>query len=61
MIEELARKEGMDPDDIFSDIITFAELSGTDEDAGAYLEEVAEKISISPEEMIEYARKLKEE
>jgi hypothetical protein len=51
----------MKSEDIFSDIITFAEIYETDEDAGAYLKEVAEKIGISFGEMLEYARKLREE
>ena len=61
LIEDLATREGMNSEDIFSDIITFAELYKTDEDAGAYLEEVAEKIGISFEEMLEYTKKLREE
>jgi len=61
LIEDLAIKEEMNFEDIFSDIITFSELYETDEDAGAYLEEVAEKIGISLGEMLEYAKKLREE
>jgi len=57
LIEELAREEDMDPNDIFSDIVTFAELMESDKDAAVYLEELAEKIGISFEEMVEYARK----
>lgn len=56
MIEELAQKEEMNPDDIFSDIITFGEIYEDDEDAAGYLEEVAERIGVSFEEMLEYAR-----
>jgi len=61
LIENLAEREGMSSEDIFSDIITFAEISKEDEDAKAYLEEVAEKIGISPDEMFEYALKKTEE
>lgn len=60
MIEDLAQKEEMNPEDILSDILTFAELYEEDSDASAYLEEVAERIGISFEEMVEYAKKLKE-
>ena len=60
LIEELAKREEMDPEDIFSDIITFSELCETGEDARAYLEEVAERIGISFGEMLEYAKKLRE-
>ncbi len=59
-IEDLAAREEMDPSDIFSDIRTFAEICEGDENAAAYLEMVAEKIKISFEEMLAYARKLKE-
>lgn len=55
LIEELAQKEGMDPQDIFADIITFIELSQEDEDARFYFEELAEKIGVSFDEMMEYA------
>lgn len=57
LIEDLAKKEYMDTEDIFSDIITFWELSKDDEDAKAYFEELAEKIGISIEEMLKYAEK----
>jgi acetylornithine deacetylase/succinyl-diaminopimelate desuccinylase-like protein len=61
LIEDLATQEDVNADDIFSDIITFSELSEEDEDAGEYLKEVAEKIGITVEEMFEYAKKLREE
>ena len=60
-IEDLATKEEMDSEDIFSDIITFSELYEMDEDAGAYFVELAEKIGISFQEMLEFAKKLREE
>ena len=55
LIEKLGAKEEMNAEDIISDIVTFAELSQEDENAKAYLEEVAEKIGISIEEMMRYA------
>ncbi len=55
LIEKLGKKEGMNPEDIISDIVTFAGLSKEDESAKAYLEEVAEKIGITIEEMMKYA------
>ena len=60
MIEGFAQREEMNLDAIFSDIITFAELYEEYEYASAYLEQVAEEIGISFEEMIEYAQKLRE-
>jgi hypothetical protein len=61
MIENLAEREGMNPDDILSDIVTFLELSREDGDAVAYLEEVAERIGIPLDELMEYATKKAEE
>jgi hypothetical protein len=61
LIESLAEREGMNPDDIFSDINTFFELSKEDEDAVVYLEEVAERIGIPLDELMEYAAKKAEE
>jgi len=58
LIEDLAIQEEMNSEDIFSDIITFSELYETDKDAGAYLEEVAEKIGVSFGDILEYAKKL---
>ena len=55
LIEQLAQREGMSVEDISSDILTFFELSQADEDAKAYLEEVAEKIGISIDELMTYA------
>ena len=45
----------MNAEDIISDIVTFLELSHEDEGAKAYLEEVAEKIGVTVEEMTVYA------
>lgn len=61
LIQNLAEKEGMSSDDIFSDIVTFIEISEGDEDAKFYFEELAEKIGISFEEMMGYARKKSKE
>ena len=61
LIDTLAEKEEMNPEDIFSDIITFIKLSQEDEDAKFYLEELAEKIGISMEKMTEYAIKKSQE
>ncbi len=60
LIEELAQREEMDPQDIFSDMGTFFELSQNDEDAKSYFEELAERIGISFQEMMEYAAKKSE-
>ena len=57
LIENLAEREGMNSEDIFSDIITFVELSKEDEDAKVYLEDIAESIGIPFEEMMQYAIK----
>ena len=61
LIDTLAEKEEMNPEDIFSDIITFIKLSQEDEDAKFYIEELAEKIGISMEKMTEYAIKKSQE
>jgi hypothetical protein len=55
LLEKLSEEEGMNAEDIISDIVTFRELSQEDESAKAYLEEVAEKIGITIEEMMRYA------
>ena len=55
LIEKLSEEEEMNADDIISDIVTFQELSQEDEGAKVYLEEVAEKIGITIEEMTRYA------
>ena len=61
LLKDLAQVEGMNAEDILSDIITFAQISEEDESAKAYLEEVAEKIGISIEEMMWYANKQEKE
>mgnify|MGYP001559876044 CR=1 FL=1 len=55
LIEKLGEEEGMNAEDIISDIVTFLELSQEDEGAKEYLGEVAEKIGINIEEMMRYA------
>jgi hypothetical protein len=55
LIEKLGEEEGMNAENILSDIVTFLELSQEDESAKGYLEEVAEKIGITIEEMMRYA------
>ncbi|MSU54764.1 MAG: hypothetical protein EXS48_02970 [Candidatus Staskawiczbacteria bacterium] len=55
LIENLAQNEGMSADDIFSDVNTFAEICQEDEDAKAYFEELAERLNMPAEELIEYA------
>ncbi len=56
-IEKLAKQEGINPEDIESDIDAFMELSEADEDAGVYFEELAEKLGIRLDEILTYARK----
>ena len=57
LISELAEREGMDPDDIASDVITFAPYEGNDASNPDYLDQVAEMIGISSDEMTVYAVK----
>lgn len=58
-IGEVARAEGMEKENVFSDMITFAELLEEDDDVKYYFEELAEKMStpefsISTEDLIEF-------
>jgi len=58
LIDDLAKREEMNQNDILSDIVTFAPYEGNEETSDApYLEIVAEKIGISAEEMNLYAIK----
>jgi len=57
LVGELAEREGMNPDDILSDIVTFAPYDGNDAANPDYLEEVAERMGISVDEMRTYALK----
>lgn len=61
MVEGLAEQEGMGPDEMFSDIATYAPYEGNEDPNPDYLEEVAEKLGISIPEMILYAIKKAEE
>lgn len=61
LIENLATQEGMDPNDILSDAMTFLELSTQDQDATAYLEELSEKLGIPYDEIIRYITKKTED
>jgi len=64
LIENLAEREkaeGFGLDEIKFDIITFALLSEEDVGAEGYFEELAEKIGISKEEMVQYAIKKAQE
>ena len=61
LINGLAKREGMSPDDILSDIITFAPHEQNDAANPDYINQVAEMIGISSEEMSAYAiRKAKD-
>jgi hypothetical protein len=55
LLAALGEAEGMSAEDILSDIVTFMELSQEDEGAKVYLEEVAEKIGVTIEEMMRYS------
>ncbi len=57
LIDKLAEREGVNPDDILSDIITFAPYKENDDPNPDYLDEVAEKLGISRMEMCLYAIK----
>lgn len=57
LIEGFAEKEGMSGEDILGDIITYAPYEGNEDPNLEYLDEVAEAIGISSEEMREYALK----
>jgi len=55
LIATLAAQEGMTPEDIISDIIVFAPHPENQYSNPEYFEELAERLSISIEEMNEYA------
>ncbi len=57
LINQLAEREGMSPDDVLSDIITFAPYEENDTPNPDYIDQVAEMIGISSEEMSSYAIK----
>jgi hypothetical protein len=57
LIEDLAKKEEMNSDDILSDIIVFAPYEQNESANPDYIEQVAEMIGITPKEMTRYAIK----
>ena len=57
LIDDLATREDMSPEDILSDIIIFAPYEGNDASNPDYIDQVAEMIGISSEEMTMYAIK----
>ena len=57
LIEDLAKREEMNPDDILSDIIVFAPYEQNESANPDYIEQVAEMIGITLEEMTRYAIK----
>ena len=61
LVDNLAEREGMAVEDILSDIITFFEIFKTDEYVKSYFEELAAKIGISVDEVLEYSSKKAEE
>lgn len=61
-IEELAETEGMSAEDIDSDIIVFAPVEGNKDFANPeYFEELAERLGISLQKMLKYAKTRREE
>lgn len=57
LINNLAEREGMSPEAVLSDIITFAPYEGNADPNPDYLDLVAEKIGITSQEMSAYAIK----
>ncbi|MDP2677004.1 MAG: hypothetical protein Q8O83_04970 [bacterium] len=57
LVNSLAEKEGMNSEDVVLDIITFAPYEQNDASNPDYIEQVAEMIGISSEEMMAYAIK----
>ena len=58
-IEKLAELEEMQLEDILADMMTFSELSETDEAAEAYFEDLSEQLGIPVGELLVYARQLR--
>jgi hypothetical protein len=56
IIENFAEQEGMELDDLYSDIVTFTELLEEDNNAGGYFEEIEEKTGLSRVEIIGAAK-----
>lgn len=61
LIEGLATKEGMAPEDIEGDIVVFALVEGNESANPDYLDELADRLQISSEEMRKYAKTRYEE
>ena len=61
LIEALAEKEGMEPDAVLSDLVTFAPYEGNEAANPDYIEQVAEMIGVSPGEKKLFALQKKEE
>ncbi|MDP3729663.1 MAG: hypothetical protein Q8R26_02860 [bacterium] len=57
LVRNLAEKEGMNPDDVMSDIVTFAPYEGNEASNPDYIDQVAEMLGIASEEMRLYAIK----
>ena len=57
LIDKLGEEEGMSPEDILSDIVTFAPYEGNESVNLEYLDQAAEMLGISAEEMRTYAIK----
>ena|SRR3989344_5727899 len=57
LIKNLAEREEMSPDDIMSDIATFAPYEENDSANPDYIDQVAEMIGITSEELSQYAIK----
>ena len=61
MIENLAGEKEMSPDEIMSDIATFASYDGNEDPNLDYIEQMAELLGLSVEEMTGYAIKKAED
>ncbi|MEN9614026.1 MAG: hypothetical protein RLZZ347_333 [Candidatus Parcubacteria bacterium] len=61
LIESLAEQQGMTADDVLGDIAVFAPYEGNESANPDYIEQVAEMIGISVEEMTFYALKKAED
>lgn len=57
LINALAEREGMNFDDVLSDIVTFAPYEGNEAVNSEYIDQIAEMIGVSSEEMSAYAIK----
>ncbi len=57
LVEEFAESEGMSPEDVLIDMMTYSSHEGNEDPNPVYFEIVAEKMGISPAELEEYAVK----